>query len=407
MPSISTPLCHSDKLPESEACRRIKIFQKTLAERGLDGALIIDRADLFYFSGTGQQGWLYVPVEGDPLLMIFKEFSRTLNESPLKFIISLSGSKKIPQTLTAHGIAPPRRFGMEFDILPVAIFRQYEAIFDKSDIVDISTEIRLQRAVKSAFEIEKMRESAAGSDALHEKSKEILQAGKSELAAAGELEGYARSIGHQGIMKMRLFNSGMSFGHLMGGASAAVPSYAPTPNGGCGSSSATGLGAGFHPLEKNVPIIVDYAFASNGYISDQTRIFCIGKLPDDLQRGHDFMLEIQEMASGLCLPGAITGEIYQQLVEAVQKKGWADYFMGAGERQIRFIGHGTGLELDEFPFIALNQKLPLAAGMTLALEPKLIIPGKGIVGIENTNVITENGFEPLGHFPNEVCVLPS
>jgi methionine aminopeptidase len=58
--------------------------------------------------------------------------------------------------------------------------------------------------------------------------------------------------------------------------------------------------------------------------------------------------------------------------------------MGAGDDRIRFIGHGVGLEVDEFPFLAEGQKTRLQEGMTIALEPKMIFPGKGVVGIENT-----------------------
>ncbi|MFW6080808.1 MAG: M24 family metallopeptidase, partial [Desulfosalsimonas sp.] len=64
-----------------------------------------------------------------------------------------------------------------------------------------------------------------------------------------------------------------------------------------------------------------------------------------------------------------------------------------------------GLELDEFPFLARGQKMPLEAGMIIALEPKVIIPGKGVVGIENTHVVTENGLEQLGKYNEEITII--
>ena len=82
--------------------------------------------------------------------------------------------------------------------------------------------------------------------------------------------------------------------------------------------------------------------------------------------------------------------------------GLADYFMGAGDQRIQFVGHGIGLELDEFPFLAKGQKMPLEAGMIIALEPKVIFPDKGVVGIENTHVVTENGLEQLGAFREDI-----
>jgi Xaa-Pro dipeptidase len=81
------------------------------------------------------------------------------------------------------------------------------------------------------------------------------------------------------------------------------------------------------------------------------------------------------------------------------------YSRRTDKRRIRFIGHGIGLELDEFPFLAKGQKMPLEKGMIIALEPKVIIPGKGVVGIENTHVVTENGLEQLGKFREDIIVV--
>ena len=65
--------------------------------------------------------------------------------------------------------------------------------------------------------------------------------------------------------------------------------------------------------------------------------------------------------------------------------------MGLGEQQVRFLGHGVGLHIDEFPAIAKGFDEPLQANMTLALEPKRGIAGVGLVGIENTFVVTAEG----------------
>ena len=79
--------------------------------------------------------------------------------------------------------------------------------------------------------------------------------------------------------------------------------------------------------------------------------------------------------------------------------------MGATDRRIRFIGHGVGLELDEFPFIARGHEMPLAEGMVIALEPKAIVPGKGVVGIENMHLITATGSEQLTHSSEAVQTI--
>lgn len=382
--------------PASELQTRIAKLQQALQDKGLSGTLIIQKTDLFYFASTSQQGWLYVPDKGEALLMVFKDYERAQAESTLTQVVSLVSPKKIPEILAAHGYVFPTQLGMELDVLPVNLFFQYQSIFTGAKIVDFSYEIRLIRAIKSIYEQKLMRQAAAYSDKVCSKVPEFLEEGQTEVAIAGKVEGYARSLGHQGIVRMRLWGSELFYGHLMSGASAAVPSYLASPTGGDGISPSVGQGASFHKVARNEPILLDYVFAWQGYISDHTRIFSIGSLPDELLQAHEAMLEIQEAMKRQALPGAISGELYETMISMAADKGYEEYFMGIGERKIRFTGHGVGLELDEFPFIAKGQKLRLEEGMVIAFEPKVILPGKGVVGIENTHVVTDNGLERLG-----------
>jgi Xaa-Pro aminopeptidase len=114
-----------------------------------------------------------------------------------------------------------------------------------------------------------------------------------------------------------------------------------------------------------------------------------------LLAAHEAMLDLQQQMKSAAWPGTRTGELYEQMVARADELGYRDWFMGVGERRIRFTGHGVGLELDEYPFIAKGQKMELAAGMVLALEPKVIFPGRGVVGIENTHLVGQDGLESL------------
>jgi Xaa-Pro aminopeptidase len=69
--------------------------------------------------------------------------------------------------------------------------------------------------------------------------------------------------------------------------------------------------------------------------------------------------------------------------------------MGHGEGKVKFVGHGLGLEIDEYPVLAphINQKLE--SGMVIAVEPKFVFPGKGVVGLEDDYLITATGVERL------------
>jgi len=392
--------------PLTELRARIGKLQLAMQEKGVDGTLVVQRTDLFYFSATSQQGWLYVPATGKALLMIFKEFDRARVESTLEDILSVVSPKKIPSILAERGYLFPKVLGMELDVLPVNLYFQYQDIFKQSSIVDISTEIRLIRAVKSEHEINILRRAVFLSDTVAAKVPELLKVGKTEVALAGELESYARSLGHQGIVRMRLWGHELFYGHLLSGTAAAVPSYLASPTSGPGVSPVIGQGASFKTIGRNEPVLFDYVFALEGYISDHARIFSIGALPKELVQAHEAMLEIQEETKKQARPGVLTGDLYEMMVAMAEKKGYGEFFMGVGDRRIRFTGHGVGLELDEFPFLAKGQTLPLAEGMIIALEPKVIMPGKGVVGIENTMLVTDAGLECLSKMDDHIMILP-
>ena len=131
----------------------------------------------------------------------------------------------------------------------------------------------------------------------------------------------------------------------------------------------------------------------------------MGQLPDNLMKGHEAMLNLQNVIKSAAKPDVEAGDIYTLATDFVRSRGLENYFMGADDQRIRFVGHGVGLELDEFPFLAKGQKIRLQKGMTIALEPKLIFPGQGVVGIENTHVVTESGLNQLSCFEQEVIVL--
>ncbi|MGD9065110.1 MAG: Xaa-Pro peptidase family protein [Desulfobacterales bacterium] len=391
--------------PKVELEQRVYNLQIYLRKNNIEGALILQRVDLFYFTGTIQQAHLYVPAHGDPILMVRKSYDRACAESSIEKIIHLGRSSDIPTILKTNGHALPATLGLELDVLPTNLFFSYQGIFGNPEVVDISQAIRMIRAVKSPYEIDMMRRAAELSDQVAGWVPKILHEGMTELELAGKIEAEARKLGHQGVVRMRLWGSEMFYGHLMSGPTGAVPSFLSSPTGGTGASPAVAQGPSFKTIQRHEPVLVDYVFAYNGYLSDHARIFSLGSLPEELMDAHAAMLEIEQMIKKLAKPGVKSGEIYQRALEKSKLLGYADHFMGVGPDRIRFVGHGIGLEVDEFPFLAAGQQLELQAGMTVALEPKLVFPGKGVVGIENTHVVTDNGLEQLGQFPQEIMEI--
>jgi Xaa-Pro aminopeptidase len=219
------------------------------------------------------------------------------------------------------------------------------------------------------------------------------------------VEAQARRLGHQGIVRMRLWGAEMFYGHLMSGPAAAVPSFLASPTGGASVSAAVAQGPSFRKIKRHEPILFDYVFAWKGYISDHTRIYAIGHPPQRLVDAHAHMLDLQEQIKAMATPGTRAGDLYSAAIEIADRKGVGKHFMGAGSDRIRFIGHGVGLELDEFPFLAHGQTTELEEGMVIALEPKLVFPGKGVVGIENTHVVTQNGLDQLTHAEQQIVSI--
>jgi Xaa-Pro dipeptidase len=391
--------------PKSEIHNRLTHFKNKMKEHGIEASMIVQNVDLFYFAGTVQQAHLFVPAEGEPILMATKDFQRAESESPLERVVFLKSTKEIPYLLKENGYDFPETMGMELDVLPVNLFWDYRKLFKETRFLDISPLVRSIRAVKSSYEIDKIKKASQFADEVFDTVKVYLKAGVTEVEFAGKIEAEARKRGHQGIVRMRMWGGELFFGHIMAGASAAVPSFLASPTGGTGVSSAIAQSAGFKKIEPHEPVLVDYAFVHDGYISDQTRIFCIGSMPSQIYKAHHIMLMLQDLIKKSALPGVTGAQIYDLALDYVKEKEVEDCFMGSGNRRIRFIGHGVGLELDEYPFLAKGQQMVLEEGMTLALEPKLIFPGKGVVGIENTHVVTNKGLEQLGNFKEDIIFL--
>jgi Xaa-Pro aminopeptidase len=142
-------------------------------------------------------------------------------------------------------------------------------------------------------------------------------------------------------------------------------------------------------------VVVDYTAMLDGYFVDMTRIAVCGRLAPELLRAFDVALSIQdEVARGL-RPGSIPSRLYARAREMADAAGLGECFMGPAGGQVRFVGHGVGLELDELPVLAPGFDAPLRAGQTVAVEPKFVLPGLGAVGIENTWAVAEGGGDRL------------
>ena len=392
--------------PATELEYRCKRLQDLMAGEGLDAVIIVQNADLFYFTGTTQSGCLYVPAQGQPIYMARKEFSRARMESGLKEIVPFGSMKDIPGILAQYGYPGPKRIGMELDVLPVNFFERYTKVFPDAGFQDATPLIRQVRMIKSHYEIHLMKDAADQVHRVWQRACEIIRAGATDLEIAAELEYTARKDGHQGLVRMRGFNSELFYAQIFSGTDSAVPAYADTPLGGLGLNPSFGQSAGLKRIERNEPVIIDFAGCVDGYLIDQTRVFAIEGLSDRLRRGYEDMLTVQRRMTEIAVPGVPWGTIYDECLALAVDLGYADSFMGARGSQVSFIGHGLGIEIDEYPFIARGFKeMTLEAGMAFAFEPKVVFPGEGAIGIENTFYISNDGLKQLTYSSEELMII--
>jgi Xaa-Pro aminopeptidase len=395
-----------EPVPAHEILSRQAYFQELLAEAGIELALIRQAADLYYYSGIIVDGFLALGSDGEPLLLVRRP-QQCLQERELPYPVAFYRDvKDIPAILSQLGLGHYGAIGVELDVMPAALYRRVqEKLFPQRPFLDLSPLIRRQRMIKSPYEIAQIRLAAHILDEALAAAAAIIKPGLTELELAAELEYRLRLAGHQGLVRTRTWNLEMFFGHVLSGAAGLQAAYVDTPSGGTGFSHGFPQGAGTKPLAPGEPISVDIAACVNGYIADETRLYVIGDLPQAAWQALDLVVKLYNIYEAEARPGVMPADLYQRLLAEVTAAGLKDRFMGLGKDQVAFLGHGVGLELDEFPIIGPRFPYPLATDMVIAFEPKFFLPDIGMVGIEDTGRITPDGVEWLTKNPREVWRL--
>ncbi len=400
---MSEALIEARFTPSDEIRSRIHKLQRKMAGKGLELVLIIQNVDLFYFSGTIQKGFLFIPAEGEAILFVQKDFRRGADESPLK-CVKLETIRDLPSLLKDYRMEG-MRVGMELDVVSVSLFNRIKWVFKDWEVLDVSSEIKEIRSIKSNFEIEQIKKSGEIIDRVFSQAMGYFREGITELELDGMLTSIGRAHGHQGFLRMRGLNQEMMNIHVLSGESASINSFCDTPLSGYGVTPAIAQGSSDRRIKRDQPIVIDYGGGYNGYVTDETRTFVIGRLMDPLQKAYDVALEIMEEMESTVKPGDSPTQIYERALEKARGAGFSENFMGHGEGKVAFVGHGLGLEINEWPILGRGYQKPLRVGNVIAFEPKFIFPGEGAIGIELDYVLTENGVERMTTFPKDLIVI--
>jgi len=382
-------------VPAGEIEQRLSRFRSSIEAAGLDAAVIVQATDLAYLSGTNQQAHLVVPAAREPRLLVRRVLERAQQESPLNRIEPLGSLGGLAAALAESGVQPGATVGFELDVLPAARYLGYARRLEGYRLGDCSPSLREVRAVKSAWELERMRRAAEQVRIAAAAVPGLLAPGIPESKVQLEVEKVLREAGHQGQLRFRGFNQEMHYGQVLGGPSGAVPGYSDSPLCGPGPNPALGKGPDGHVLARGDPVIVDLVGADDGYLADQTRTFAVGALAGDLRQAYDVSVEILRAAEREIRPGTLPSEMFAHAEELAAGAGLGDHFMGYGTERVRFLGHGVGMEIDELPVLAPGFDEPLVPGNVIAVEPKFVFPGRGAVGIENMYAVTADGYETI------------
>ena len=394
----------SFQVPESELNRRISGIQKEMVRRRIDGLLIVQRADLFYFSGTAQNAFLYIPAQGSPLLAVKRFFPRARSESRLQNLVAVDSIREMPQLIAEHFDGLPGVLALELDVLPVVDFDFYRRLFGKRQYVNGAEAILKVRQIKTDWEIDQMEATAEMSRATFDYMRGAIRSGLGEMEFAGMYETEARRLGHGGKLRTRHFQTEAYPWHVLSGANGGMVGMLESPSSGQGTSAAFPCGAGERKLRENEPILVDFGAVLNGYHLDETRMFAIGSMPQKALDACRAAIDIHNAVIAAVKPGKTAGEIYQHSIDEARRKKVAEVYLGPPGCKVRFVGHGVGVELIEPPFLAEGKTDVLQPGMTIALEPKLCFKDEFAAGIESVFVVTGTGARLISRIPVDIFV---
>ena len=379
------------KTPASELRDRMERFRLRM-ERDhptWEFAAIFGRANQFYLTGTMQDGVLLIPRDREAVLWVRRSLERALDES---FFPDIRPMRSYRDAAAGMG-ACPGVIHVETEVVPLALLERFQKHFPCTEVRALDLQAAMVRAKKSAYELAIMeRAGKIHRRVLEDAVPGMLREGMSEAELGGEVFSRLVREGHHGITRFGMFGTEMVLGQLGFGENSLYPTGFDGP-GGCRGMApgAPVLGSRDRTLRSGDLVFVDCGCGVQGYHTDKTVTYTFREpVPEEAVEAHYRCVEVQDEAASLLRPGVMPSEIYETILGSLDP-AFLENFMGYGSRRVQFLGHGIGLAVDEAPAIARGFDEPLEEGMVFAIEPKKGVRGVGMVGIENTFVVTRGG----------------
>lgn len=386
-------------LPREEASLRIDRLHKAMAGAGIDGLLVADNADIFYLTGRVYAGFAYIPAGMAPLW-----FVRRPVELEGDGVVYIRKPEDMASHIVAAGLAMPRRLGLELDILSFNQAERLRSVFPGAECVDTTPMMRAMRAVKTDFEVEQMRLSGLKHEQVYRKIPKLYCVGMTDVELQVEIERISRLEGCLGVFRISGQSMEIYMGNVLAGRNADVPAPYDFAMGGRGLDPSIPGGAAGEEIKEHNAVMVDLNGNFTGYMTDMTRVFAVGSLPQEAVDAHQCSIDICRAFEREARPGVEARTLYEMCADMARERSLERYFMGH-RQHAGFVGHGVGIEVNEWPVIAPRSRQILERNNTIALEPKFVIPEVGAVGIENTYVIEDTGARSLTNAPEEIVQL--
>jgi Xaa-Pro aminopeptidase len=266
-----------------------------------------------------------------------------------------------------------KRLGFEAEHLT---YKKFTELYDMVDaeITPVIGLVEQLRVVKTDEEIENLRKASQINDRVFERLLKNIKVGKTEKEISALCNYYVRLEGGDTQISENIFLTGSRSSQIM-----ASPSD--------------------RKIEEGDLLLINYGASYNGYLTDFSRTVVVGKEPTPKQReAYEVVKEAQMAAIKAIKAGVLAKEPFYASEKVFKDTGYRKYHYEG-------MGHGIGLFLHEEPFLDKNSKLILEKNNVLTVEPGLYIPDWGGIRIEDTVLVTEEGYELLTKSSRELIVV--
>ena len=352
-------------------------------------ALVWYSRDLLYYSGTCQPSWLVV-LPDTYRLFVRSGYAEAKKQVTIDadHLEEERDAERLVLYLRDHGVIKGSVIGMELDLLPVNIWRQWQDRLSDWTIEDVTPLILGQRQIKDGTEIERIRRACRVMDLGHDCIQTTLKAGMTELEVAAIIEDVHRREGHAGIYFVRNPDFFMARGLCASGPNLMRISGPAFSLSGVGLDAAVPAGPSRRVIRPGDAVLIDIPVLVEGYHVDMARTYTAGAAGPRRRELHRKLEELFDFAADILRPGISWGQGYRAVAERADQLGVGEFFQRmVGGGKIHYIGHGIGLELNEPPLVMAQNRDPILVGTVLALEMHLLQEGAFALKMEDMLLI--------------------